>query len=60
MSDLWFFKGKFSFQWFNPLWILTLTRIREFVREPEAVFWVFVFPVLLAMVLGVAFRNAGT
>ena len=60
MSNLWFLKGKFSFQWFNPLWKLTLTRIREFVREPEAVFWVFVFPVLLAMVLGVAFRNAGT
>ena len=60
MKDLWFFKGKISFQWVNPLWELTLTRIREFVREPEAVFWVFVFPVLLAMVLGVAFRNTGT
>jgi ABC-2 type transport system permease protein len=41
----------------NPLVQLTLARVREFVREPEAVFWVFVFPVLLAFVLGIAFRN---
>ncbi len=32
-------------------------RVLEFVREPEAVFWVFVFPVLLAFALGIAFRN---
>jgi ABC-2 type transport system permease protein len=43
--------------WFDPLVQLTLARLREFVREPEAVFWVFVFPVLLAFVLGIAFRN---
>ena len=36
---------------------LTLVRFREFVREPEAVFWTFVFPVLLAVGLGIAFRN---
>lgn len=36
---------------------LTLVRYREFLREPEAVFWVFVFPVLLAAGLGIAFRN---
>jgi ABC-2 type transport system permease protein len=36
---------------------LTLMRFREFVREPEAVFWVFIFPVLLAAGLGIAFRN---
>ena len=36
---------------------LTLVRFREFWREPEAVFWVFVFPTLLAAGLGVAFRN---
>jgi ABC-type multidrug transport system permease subunit len=40
-----------------PLVELTLTRIREFVREPEALFWSFVFPVLLAIALGIAFRN---
>jgi ABC-type multidrug transport system permease subunit len=27
-----------------------------FLREPEAVFWVFVFPILLALALGIAFR----
>jgi ABC-2 type transport system permease protein len=36
---------------------LTLVRFREFWREPEAVFWVFVFPILLAAGLGIAFRN---
>ena len=36
---------------------LTLTRFREFVREPEALFWVFIFPILLAAGLGLAFRN---
>lgn len=36
---------------------LTLVRYREFLREPEAVFWVFIFPILLAAGLGVAFRD---
>src|SRR5688572_27811852 len=38
---------------------LTLWRVREFLREPEAVFWVFAFPVLLAFALGIAFKNRG-
>lgn len=42
----------------HPLIELTLTRVREFMREKEALFWVFVFPVLLAFALGIAFRNA--
>src|SRR5258706_6871828 len=41
----------------HPLVQLTLMRFREFVREPEALFWVFVFPILLAAGLGLAFRN---
>jgi ABC-2 type transport system permease protein len=41
----------------HPLVQLTLARVREFVREPEAMFWVFGFPVLLAFALGIAFRN---
>src|ERR1700688_5156550 len=41
----------------HPLVQLTLVRFREFIREPEALFWVFVFPVLLAAGLGIAFRN---
>ncbi len=36
---------------------LTLVRFKEFIREPEAIFWVFVFPILLAAGLGLAFRN---
>ncbi len=36
---------------------LTLARFREFTREPEAVFWTFVFPVLLAGGLAIAFRD---
>jgi ABC-type multidrug transport system permease subunit len=35
---------------------LTRTRVLEFLRIPEAVFWVFGFPVLMAVVLGLAFR----
>src|SRR6267154_1499536 len=41
----------------HPLVQLTLVRFREFVREPEALFWVFVFPLLLAAGLGIAFRS---
>jgi ABC-2 type transport system permease protein len=41
----------------HPLAQLTRVRYREFFREPEAVFWVFIFPVLLAAGLGIAFRN---
>jgi ABC-type multidrug transport system permease subunit len=40
-----------------PLVQLVLARLREFYREPEAVFWVFGFPVLMTVGLGVAFRN---
>jgi len=41
----------------SPLVQLTLARFREFVREPEVLFWVFIFPLLLAGGLGIAFRN---
>ncbi len=42
---------------YHPLVNLTLARVREFLREPEAVFWVYVFPLVLVVALGVAFRN---
>src|SRR5919198_2346955 len=42
-----------------PLYQLALSRMREFYREPEAVFWVFGFPIVLAFALGLAFRNTG-
>src|SRR3989454_3553921 len=38
---------------------LALSRMREFYREPEAVFWVFGFPIVLAFALGLAFGNPG-
>ncbi len=41
----------------NPLYTLTRARILEFVREPEALFWVFAFPIIMALVLGFAFRD---
>jgi ABC-type multidrug transport system permease subunit len=43
----------------HPLVELTLARFREFLREPEAVFWVFAFPVIMTCALGVAFRSRG-
>ncbi len=43
----------------HPMVQLTLVRFREFIREPEAVFWTFVFPILLAAGLGIAFRQRG-
>lgn len=41
----------------NPLRELTLARIRSFVREPEALFWTFGFPIMMAVGLGLAFRE---
>jgi len=43
----------------HPLFQLTLCRFREFIREPGAVFWVFAFPILISLALGLAFRNQG-
>jgi ABC-2 type transport system permease protein len=42
---------------YHPLKELSLARLREFLREPEAVFWTYGFPLLLAVGLGIAFRN---
>src|ERR1700735_3467185 len=36
---------------------LVIVRMLELKREPEVVFWVFGFPLLLALGLGIAFRN---
>jgi ABC transporter DrrB family efflux protein len=36
---------------------LMMARMKEMWREPEVIFWVFVFPLLLALGLGIAFRN---
>jgi ABC-type multidrug transport system permease subunit len=50
-------RGSDKPQSLHPLVELTATRVREFLREREAVFWVFVFPVLMTFALGIAFRN---
>jgi len=41
----------------SSLYQLTMVRFRLMVREPELIFWVFFFPILLAVGLGIAFRN---
>ena len=42
---------------YSPFGQLVLARLREFVRQPEAVFWVYGFPILMVVALGIAFRN---
>jgi ABC-2 type transport system permease protein len=42
----------------SPFLQLTLVKLREYTREPEAMFWVFVFPVLMTCALGIAFRDS--
>jgi ABC-type multidrug transport system permease subunit len=39
----------------HPLLQLFLARLREFYREPEVLFWVYGFPLILAVGLGIAF-----
>ena len=41
----------------NPLRELVSARFKEYIREPEALFWSFGFPILLAIGLGIAFRS---
>jgi ABC-type multidrug transport system permease subunit len=41
----------------SSLYQLSVMRFRLTLREPEAIFWVFIFPILLAVGLGIAFRN---
>lgn len=41
----------------SPLWQLVLSRVRLFLREPMAIFWVYGFPVLMMGALGLAFRD---
>jgi ABC transporter DrrB family efflux protein len=42
---------------YSPLGQLIISRVRGFYREPQAIFWVYVFPLLLAIALGIAFRD---
>jgi hypothetical protein len=45
-------------QRWHPLMQLLLARIREFYREPEVLFWVYGFPLVLALGLGIAFSGS--
>jgi ABC-type multidrug transport system permease subunit len=42
---------------YSPLGQLILARLREFYRQPEIIFWVYGFPILMVLALGIAFRN---
>jgi ABC-type multidrug transport system permease subunit len=44
-------------QHLRPLFQLILARLREFFRQPEAIFWVYGFPLILAVGLGIAFGS---
>ena len=41
----------------SAYWHLLIARTKEMQREPEVIFWVFLFPLLLAFGLGIAFRS---
>ncbi|NOT02523.1 MAG: ABC transporter permease [Phycisphaerales bacterium] len=42
---------------YHPIKELLLGRMRTFYREPEAIFWTYGFPLILTILLGIAFRN---
>lgn len=42
---------------YSPYLQLVLSRVREFYREPEALFWVYGFPLIMVIALGIAFRE---
>jgi ABC-type multidrug transport system permease subunit len=44
----------------HPLVELTMARLREIFREPEALFWAFVFPILMSVAMAMAFPSAGS
>jgi ABC-type multidrug transport system permease subunit len=44
----------------HPLVELTLARLREFAREPEALFWSFFFPIVMSVAMAIAFPAAGS
>ena len=42
---------------YHPLGQLIVSRVKEFWREPAAIFWVYAFPLIMMAALGLAFRN---
>src|SRR5947199_3578554 len=53
-------RGTMDSRHYWPIWQLTISRMRVFYREPAAVFWVYGFPLVMAMSLGTAFRDNPT
>src|SRR5207245_11074234 len=49
-------KARRNGRWAGFLHLIS-ARMKELRREPEVVFWMFVFPLLLSFGLGIAFRN---
>ncbi|MCA9027636.1 MAG: ABC transporter permease [Planctomycetaceae bacterium] len=41
----------------HPFYQLMKVRVLEFIRQPEAIFWVYVFPLIMVVALGLAFRS---
>src|SRR5713226_2366391 len=41
----------------HPVLLLLLSRLRQFYREPHALFWVYGFPLIMALALGIALSN---
>jgi ABC-2 type transport system permease protein len=41
----------------HPIVAMVTSGVLQFVREPAALFWVYGFPMILSVVLGLAFRN---
>ena len=48
---------KHPWYYYWPPGQLVLARLLELMREPEALFWVYGFPILMTLALGIAFRN---
>ncbi len=44
-------------QRWGAFWQMVLARLRTFFREPEALFWVYIFPIVMAVGLAIAFWN---
>jgi ABC-type multidrug transport system permease subunit len=42
----------------RAVWAVAVSQFREFWRTPEALFWTYGFPLIMAVVLGFAFRPA--
>jgi len=42
---------------YSPIWQIMLSRLKEFLRAPGAVFWVYGFPIIMMLALGSAFHD---